>query len=329
MMSKRLGDLEAERESFVRHERRITEERDEILKNIRAHLDQLDVEIVRLGGRARDAAATTGDRGLAPFTSVKESPDLEEERTENISKKKRGRPSKEKVPSHVLVDKVLSHVLVPEKVNATSNDASVDDRPKKRPRQSKNVLSSSKSSTKGETVGEPWTCECGEHMAAGRKRCGKCRRWKGGRRDIRWSRKSTGAARASFETAGGVVRKAMKAHDVYRNLPAAPFRAAAAVTAGKGPRSEIQSIVEVMVSCVSAAARARPHSGSSIQRVVSTSDSDGGSTAEPQRKRVCPEKIDDIKGKKRLVQSAPNVTGQTVIELDLETEGTRITAENC
>jgi len=340
MTSKRLDDLKAERETFLRHERRIIEERDEILKNVRAHLDQLDVEIVRLGGRAREIVAMRDDCALAPFFSVKDSRNLEEERvfsgSENSSQKKRGRPNKETVPSHVLVQ---------EKVKTAPNDALVDNRPTKRRRRSNSEHSSSANApTKGGTVGEPWTCDwCGERLAAGRKRCGKCRRWKGGVREIRWTRKSAGAgagsAPASLGTAGGIGMKPMRAFDVYRNLPAAPFR-----TTGKGSRSEVQSIVEVMVSCVSAAARARPHKGLSranakassgkpkgsgltpIQRVVSTSSSDSGST-EPQREQDRLEKKDAANdGQRRLLQPAADATAQILMTLHLETEATCIAA---
>ena len=75
-----LSDLEAERESFLRHEQRIIHERNEILLNMRNHLHQLDAEIVRLGGKARDALpassssnnnnAANGDISLGYISSI-------------------------------------------------------------------------------------------------------------------------------------------------------------------------------------------------------------------------------------------------------------------
>ena len=55
-------DLETERQNFLLYEQRIIQERDEILLNMRNHLDQLDGEIIRLGGVSRDALPSTRGR---------------------------------------------------------------------------------------------------------------------------------------------------------------------------------------------------------------------------------------------------------------------------
>jgi len=266
MTSKKLGDLEAERKSFILHEMRIIEERDEILKNLRAHLDQLDMEIVRLGGKARATTANQGrasaspkDDGyvpsITPFSPAKGA--------SQAKKLSRGRPRKSEGGGSAAAENVGSqqkkaisspkkmlsmHVLVSEKEKSSSNCSlsSPNDRddPKKRqetqsksntavagipkseeskaaagagdgeskPPKKKRKRRSSVPIDPGEIVGEPWTCECGERMAAGRKRCGKCRRWKGGKRETRWSRKSVDSS-ATKKMAG-----MPKAIDVYRSV---------------------------------------------------------------------------------------------------------------
>ena len=78
-------DLETERQNFLLYEQRIIQERDEILLNMRNHLDQLDGEIIRLGGVSRDALPSTRGRtcsraatldyvpSVAPFPPVNSS----------------------------------------------------------------------------------------------------------------------------------------------------------------------------------------------------------------------------------------------------------------
>ena len=41
------------------------------------------------------------------------------------------------------------------------------------------ILSMSMVAHRKQPPPSPWTCTCGEHLAAGRARCGKCKRWKG------------------------------------------------------------------------------------------------------------------------------------------------------
>jgi len=53
MAAQQIIDLERERDSILFYEKRIIEERDEILKNLRKHVNALDAEIIRLGGRPR------------------------------------------------------------------------------------------------------------------------------------------------------------------------------------------------------------------------------------------------------------------------------------
>jgi len=432
MTSKKLVDLEAERESFILHEQRIIQERDEILKNVHSHLDQLDMEIVRLGGMARGASAIQGQASaspgdnefvpsIAPFPSVKSvsqgkkpcgRPRKSEERVsgaENAaSQKKKGKQKKEKVPTHV---------LIPEKENASSNNAasSSDNPKKKKARTSKNKTpaaakngnsnlvqvgdgksnaskegrSNTTDASNADDIGEPWTCECGENMAAGRKRCGKCRRWKGGKREKRWSRKSTdsttvaAAASSGKAKAGKGGKKALKAIDVYRNLPAAQLKSSAdgALVLGNeaknDPSSEIKSIMGQMVSCVTGVAalgkkakgsrksgatkggvtksgvtksgatkngaksgavsnkrkRGRPNKKSSdetqresIQRVVSTSDSDNGPMAEASRKRGRPMENPTVEERREQKVQSADVVGQALKQSHLSAEGTKIIA---
>lgn len=44
---------------------------------------------------------------------------------------------------------------------------------------------------------DDWTCECGNVMGGSRARCGKCRRWKGGKREKKW-KNSAGETNASL-----------------------------------------------------------------------------------------------------------------------------------
>jgi len=314
MISKRLGDLVAERESFQCHERRIVRERDEILKNVRNHLDQLDAEIVRLGGTARVVVGVAETIDRCRKASVGE---------KFASPKKRGRPKKETKEDQ------SSRQVLSEKENALSNDAlsSSNDKdkassfakPKKKRRRSSIDKQKSFASKNDESDCQPWTCACGNQLAAGRRRCGKCKRWKDGRRETRWSRKSVDAiasATAASSSSDKYPRKTLtKAIDVYENLLVAHPK-----SDKDDARSEIESIAGWMVTAVSAAAlgqmeakakdvdakddsaknaaqsdsgngtvlhkrkRGRPRK-ESIQRVVSTSDSDGGSASEAPRTR--------------------------------------------
>ena len=47
-----------------------------------------------------------------------------------------------------------------------------------------------------ESSDDDWKCECGNVMGGSRARCGKCRRWKGGKREKKW-KNSAGETNAS------------------------------------------------------------------------------------------------------------------------------------
>ena len=408
MISKKLDDLESERESFLLHERRIILERDEILKNLRNHLDQLDAEIVRLGGDARDVveknvdvsgggsssdarSVADDDAGalllaladgggfapsVAPFPSVSstqkksrgrsrrsdeavgveyDGKGAESENNDANPKKGRGRPRKESV-AEITGIALSNNASTPNDKNESSfdsvragtdvnfgkkpseNDTKDKGTPKKKKRRKKPPLASPAAD---DHTGEAWVCECGENMAAGRARCGKCRRWKGGKRQKRWSIKDRGDA--SVAIAGKKNTVAKTAIDAYRNLcppvelelatdGAAIILANLAVTTEEDPRSEVDAILGQMVSAVTSfldlnrpkktrgpgkkkavattntlgkdeqtiakkRKRGRPRKDAdkaqeqhSIQRVVSTSDSDSSSATEAPRKRGRPRK---------------------------------------
>mmetsp|Transcript_24390 Transcript_24390/g.52586 ORF Transcript_24390/g.52586 Transcript_24390/m.52586 type:complete len:728 (+) Transcript_24390:1-2184(+) len=94
-------------------------------------------------------------------------------------------------------------------------------------------------------TGEPWTCECGQNLAAGRARCGKCRRWKGGKKRQKMSADSATTAAASSVSkrkakATGKTNATLKAIDVHRNLPPAQLKSNDAT---EGPCSEIGAIM--------------------------------------------------------------------------------------
>ena len=48
-----------------------------------------------------------------------------------------------------------------------------------------------------ESSDDDWKCECGNVMGGSRARCGKCRRWKGGKREKKW-KNSAGETNASL-----------------------------------------------------------------------------------------------------------------------------------
>ena len=316
VVSQKLSDLEAERKSFLLYERRIKQERADILTKVRIHLDHLDVDIVRLGGTARvyggqspsfsssldSSHFSSGDVNVlvpsaAPFSSMLKSDESPQPRGRptkslegaagpgmaiSVSKKDDGYNQREEDTS-------------PEKENFSSNHASSSDssrarpfmnstasakisesftltdavkvqmieKPNKKKKKSKSVASSETNS------GEPWTCDCGEHMAAGRARCGKCRRWKGGKRLVRWSVKpkdstamNTGAVASPSSLSQGN-RKAgngkkntdvTRAIDIYRNLRTAELDSVTNVSSATkgncGQDLEIQVLVEQMVLAV-------------------------------------------------------------------------------
>ena len=316
VVSQKLSDLEAERKSFLLYERRIKQERADILTKVRIHLDHLDVDIVRLGGTARvyggqspsfsssldSSHFSSGDVNVlvpsaAPFSSMLKSDESPQPRGRptkslegaagpgmaiSVSKKDDGYNQREEDTS-------------PEKENFSSNHASSSDssrarpfmnstasakisesftltdavkvqmieKPNKKKKKSKSVASSETNS------GEPWTCDCGEHMAAGRARCGKCRRWKGGKRLVRWSVKpkdstamNTGAVASPSSLSQGN-RKAgngkkntdvPRAIDIYRNLRTAELDSVTNVSSATkgncGQDLEIQVLVEQMVLAV-------------------------------------------------------------------------------
>ena len=316
VVSQKLSDLEAERKSFLLYERRIKQERADILTKVRIHLDHLDVDIVRLGGTARvyggqspsfsssldSSHFSSGDVNVlvpfaAPFSSMLKS---------NESPQPRGRPTKSlegaagpgmaiSVSKKDDVYNQREEDTSPEKENFSSNHASSSDssrarpfmnstssakisesftltdavkvqmieKPNKKKKKSKSVASSETNS------GEPWTCDCGEHMAAGRARCGKCRRWKGGKRLVRWSVKpkdstamNTGAVASPSSLSQGN-RKAgngkkntdvPRAIDIYRNLRTAELDSVTNVSSATkgncGQDLEIQVLVEQMVLAV-------------------------------------------------------------------------------
>jgi hypothetical protein len=318
IVSQKLSDLEAERTSFLLYERRVIQERADILTNVRIHLDQLDADIVRLGGTARvhrgqgpsfpsslgSSHFSSGDiNAIVPSTALFSSTVKSDE-----SPLHRGRPAKSleraAVPGMAIsVSKKgdgsnqMDEDTSPEKENFSSNHASPSDSSSEAPNkegarpfmnsnasikisesftsidaakvQIKMKKKKGKSIASSDTIfSEPWMCGCGEKMAAGRARCGKCRRWKGGKRLVRWSVKPkdsttmNAGAIASPSSSSPGNRKAgngkkntdvPKAIDVYRNLRAAELDSVTNVAPATGNCEqdlEIQTLVGQMVLAV-------------------------------------------------------------------------------
>ncbi|KAL3759117.1 hypothetical protein ACHAWU_008726 [Discostella pseudostelligera] len=301
LITKKLSDLQVERESFRRYEQQIIQERDMILTSVRGHLAQLDRDIERLGGSPRAAksevdSSAPSDQTLCSPVAVL-SPG-----NKSGSQKKRGRPKKEKFPSS---DK--SDALSAER-NSRIQDVEGE----------ANRLSGSKIKSKGmvvtgnNSIGEAWTCECGKHMSAGRARCGACRRWKGGKRLTRWTIKPKDS-NTSNEVVGADVSSSSLScgtstvFNAYKNMPPAEQQSAleapllATMSSGttNNPRLEIEEIMRTMVSAVDFVV-ANTQTSNKIKQgrpnknpAVSTSDSDEGSVVKPPRQRGRPKKQDN------------------------------------
>lgn len=295
LISKKLSDLQAERESFRRYERQIIQERDMILTSVRGHLAQLDRDIERLGGSPR--AVTSEVASSTPADQTLSSPvALLSPGNESGFQKKRGRPKKEKFPSS---DKSA--------LSAEQNGRIQD---------GENRLSGSKSKSKGElvvtdniSIGEAWTCECGKHMSAGRARCGVCRRWKGGKRLTRWTLKPKDSTTSNEVVGAGIRSSSLSCgtstvFNAYKNLPPAELQSAleapllSTMSSGTitNPRLEIEEIMRSMVSAVdfvvatTQTSNKRKQGRPNKNPAVSTSDSDDGFVVKSPRKRGRPKK---------------------------------------
>ena len=236
-----LSDLEAERESFLRHEQRIIHERNDILLNMRNHLDQLDAEIVRLGGKARDALPASSSSSISNnangdslgyISSIAPYPAIERNHS----------TSGESAVSQIVGGKKQKQ----QSAAATKKENKSSNKPKGGGRKrNKNT-----NSVDPDTIhnGLSWTCECGEHLSGDRARCGKCRKWRGGVRpkpkestttkevakkepvatkgddtnDTATTEIVAATSRRKARTAGGRKIAIMPSViDVYRNLPPA------------------------------------------------------------------------------------------------------------
>ena len=293
LISKKLSDLQAERESLTRYERQIVQERDAILTSVRGHLDQLDREIVRLGGSPRNQESSVA--GI-----------LSPRKNDNGSQNVRGRSRKEaEVPSSEKIADASSSST------NTNSRFRIQDGKENCPSGNKKRSKSSSIVNENKAIGEAWTCECGTHMAAGRARCGACRRWKGGKRLTRWT-----INKDSSSTSNNVVRGitengssssicgTSKVFNAYRNLPPAEQKSVSDGSALLTIMSDMVSAIEFVSLAISKTSgnkgvdsmkedgvldkrkRGRP----SINQVVSTSDSDDGSATKPPRKRGRPRK---------------------------------------
>ncbi len=298
LISKKLSDLQAERESLTRYERQIVQERDAILTSVRGHLDQLDGEIVRLGGSPRNQESPVG---------------IPSPRNDNGSQNVRGRSKMEaEIPSS---EKIVDASSSANRNGRFRNQDGKENRSSGNKKRSKG----SSVASDDKTIGEAWTCECGTHMAAGRARCGACRRWKGGKRLTRWTINKDSSS-TSNNAVGGIADKGSSSSscgtqmvfNAYMNLPPAEQKS---VSDGSAiltyPRVEIEDIVSDMVSAIEfvslassktsgdkdvasmkedGALNKRKRGRPSINQVVSTSDSDDGSVTKPPRKRGRPRK---------------------------------------
>ena len=106
---------------------------------------------------------------------------------------------------------------------------------------------------------EAWNCECGTHMPAGRARCGACRRWKGGKRQTRWTiKKDSNEDVGVMETGAGLSAMSCdssKLLHAYNNLPPSEVVAVASdgisvLAKASASRMEIEEVMKNMVSAI-------------------------------------------------------------------------------
>lgn len=267
LISKKLSDLQTERESLTRYEQQIIQERDLILTSVRDHLLQLNREIVRLGGSPREEQGSSPDAVLSP-------------RNDTGSQKKRGRRRKD--------------APLLEKMDSSNRNGRIHDGEDKENRssgsnkQSKDSLSLS--------ISEAWTCECGRYMAAGRARCGACRRWKGGKRLTRWTIKKDSAVVATSDI--GLSCGTLEVFNTYKNLPFTEQKTAsdgtsvlAEMSDSSNPRLEIEEVMNDMVSAIDLVSRATLKLKTSDDIAVATNKGDDNATeTSNKRKRGRPKK---------------------------------------
>ena len=151
-------------------EQRIIHERNDILINMRNHLDQLDAEIVRLGGKARDALPASssishnanGD-SLGYISSIAPYPAIER----NYS---------------TSGESAVSQIIGGKKQKQQSAATKKENKSSNKPKGGGRKRNKNTNSVDPDTIhnGLSWTCECGEHLSGDRARCGKCRKWRGG-----------------------------------------------------------------------------------------------------------------------------------------------------
>jgi len=186
----KLNDLVAERTNFLLYERRIIQERDEILRNVYIHLNQLDEQIVSLGGTARSLMVdATNSNGVhsSTMTCCGEGP-----RTITIGGKENCGS-----PWHSSNDDAS-----PMNSSSASSNEAASLTLQKSHRKKKEIFSPDIAIDQT-SLGKPWTCECGNRLAAGRKRCGQCLRWKGGKRLVRWHIQPKDPTNNSITAPGG------------------------------------------------------------------------------------------------------------------------------
>jgi hypothetical protein len=270
----KLNDLVAERTNVLLYERRIIHERDEILRNVYNHLNQLDEQIVSLGGTARsllvfDAATTNSSNGFHPSTSMTcgEGPG-----TITIGEKENCAS-----PWHSSNDDASP--MNSSSASSTEAASSSTLQKKRSHRKMTKDIFSPDIAIDPTSLGEPWTCECGNRLAAGRKRCGQCLRWKGGKRLVRWHIQPKDPTNNTIAAPGGTTlvesisplstichsgnkQGSMNAAlDEYMNLRAAELKSVAfgALSAGTLDEGlEIHKVVGQMVMAVANIAENRP-----------------------------------------------------------------------
>jgi len=179
-----------------------------MIVNIRSRIDALDTEIARLGGvpniktTASDSIGSTVlSRELfssgknpsgRPSKSDPEANDSENATVPSTQKKRRGRPPKKQ--NCILSDETMSPLttiamsLISLKTGGIApvfavNSASTDS--------GKTVTAESSAADRQSEPPRDWLCLCGLTIEGWKTRCGKCRRWKGGKREKKWTLKDT------------------------------------------------------------------------------------------------------------------------------------------
>ena len=200
---------------------------------------------------------------MAPLPSVKksrgrprksdQSADSELTKAPSTEKKKRGRPKKEPAKAEEAMSPLTSIATSLISLRNGGADLKVAAEP---------AVITAASSDDSEAV-QDWQCPCGLWIAARKVRCGTCRKWKGGKRDKKWTFKSNKdaeekAAKIAEKKDAKKRRRPRAARIMYAKLTQADLGLKSDDESGTDGetciRPEVESVLDQMLTAVSEAA---------------------------------------------------------------------------